>query len=164
MGLATCGLIRKTYGVHARGGSILPRSFDFAPVLKLLPLAMGLTLAACDDPPPGLDAPERVEALQRCDVKLAALARTDDQLKRLCDCTTGRLVQQGFTLDDLDNENRDRAMEQVRWCMTQTGAQPLKTPGGIEAPADAVTQDDVDQAAEGGAAEGEGGKGADEAS
>lgn len=102
--------------------------------LAVVPLAVLAALASCGDPQPGLETPERTEALERCDVKLAALANGEKQLKRLCDCTTGRLAQQGFTLSDLDGEHRDRAMEQVRWCMTQTGAAPLKTPGAIEAP------------------------------
>ncbi|HCY54460.1 MAG TPA: hypothetical protein DF715_02650 [Oceanicaulis sp.] len=37
-------------------------------------------------------------------------------------------------------------MEQVRWCMTQSGAVPLQTPGRIEAPANAVTPEDVEEA------------------
>ncbi|WP_230281374.1 hypothetical protein [Croceicoccus sp. Ery15] len=115
----------------------------------VVPLAMLVALAACDDPPPGLETPERTEALERCDVKLAALANGEKQLKRLCDCTTGRLAQQGFTLSDLDGEHRDRAMEQVRWCMTQTGAAPLKTPGAIEAPdAGGETLEAADEAIE----------------
>ena len=114
--------------------------------IRMVPFAALAVLAACGEPEPGLETPERTQALERCDVKLAALANGEKQLKRLCDCTTGRLAQQGFTLADLDNENRDRAMEQVRWCMTQSGAVPLQTPGGIEAPANAVTPEDVEDA------------------
>lgn len=114
--------------------------------IRIVPFAALAVLAACGEPEPGLETPERTQALERCDVKLAALANGKTQLKRLCDCTTGRLAQQGFTLADLDNENRDRAMEQVRWCMTQSGAVPLQTPGRIEAPANAVTPEDVGEA------------------
>lgn len=103
----------------------------------MLPLMAAAALGACGDPPPGLETPERTEALERCDTRLAGLADGEEQLKRLCDCTTGRLAQQGFTLADLDGEHRDRAMEQVRWCMTQSGIVPLRTPGAI-APVDAV--------------------------
>lgn len=111
-----------------------------------MPLVALVALVGCGDPEPGLETPERTEALERCDVKLAALADDKAQLKRLCDCTTGRLAQQGFTLADLEGEHRDRAMEQLRWCMTQSGAVPLKTPGGIKAPAEAVPDDLKDTA------------------
>lgn len=114
--------------------------------IRIVPFAALAVLAACGEPEPGLETPERTQALERCDVKLAALANGEAQLKRLCDCTTGRLAQQGFTLADLDSENRDRAMEQVRWCMTQSGAVPLQTPGRIETPANAVTPEDVEEA------------------
>ena len=114
--------------------------------IRMVPFAALAVLAACGEPEPGLETPERTQALERCDVKLAALANGEKQLKRLCDCTTGRLAQQGFTLADLDNENRDRAMEQVRWCMTQSGAVPLQTPGRIETPANAVAPEDVEEA------------------
>ena len=114
--------------------------------IRIVPFAALAVLSACGDPEPGLETPERTQALERCDVKLAALANGEKQLKRLCDCTTGRLAQQGFTLADLDNENRDRAMEQVRWCMTQSGAVSLQTSGRIETPANAVTLEDVDEA------------------
>ena len=127
--------------------------------IRIVPFAALAVLAACGEPEPGLETPERAQALERCDVKLAALANGETQLKRLCDCTTGRLAQQGFTLADLDNENRDRAMEQVRWCMTQSGAVPLQAPGGIETPANAVTPEDVEEAsanAEADASENEG--------
>lgn len=85
-------------------------------------------LGACDDPPPGLETPERQEALERCDTKLAPLASNKDQLASLCDCTTARLANQGLTLSDLDTQKRERAMEQVRWCMKQTGALPIQEP------------------------------------
>ncbi len=111
---------------------------------RCLPLAALAAAAGCGEPQPGLETPERTEALERCDVKLAALATDEAQLKRLCDCTTGRLAQQGFNLADLQGEHRDRAMEQVRWCMTQTGAIPLKTPGGISSPT-ARVEDIVEQ-------------------
>jgi hypothetical protein len=108
--------------------------------IRLVPLWALAALAGCGEPEPGLETPERTAALERCDVKLAALASGEEQLKRLCDCTTGRLAQQGFTLTDLEGEHRDRAMEQVRWCMTQSGAIPLKTPGGIEMPAETMPE------------------------
>lgn len=114
--------------------------------IRIVPFAALAVLAACGEPEPGLETPERAQALERCDVKLAALANGETQLKRLCDCTTGRLAQQGFTLADLDNENRDRAMEQVRWCMTQSGAAPIKTPGGPDTSTDALMPEDVEEA------------------
>ena len=98
-----------------------------------LPLAGLAAVIGCGEPQPGLQTPERREALERCDAKLAALASDEVQLKRLCDCTTGRLAQQGFTLADLQGEHRDRAMEQVRWCLTQSGAKSKKAPDDIAA-------------------------------
>ena len=114
----------------------MPRDSDMGRIIRHLPLAALAAVIGCGEPQPGLETPERTEALERCDVKLAALASSEAQLKRLCDCTTGRLAQQGFTLADLEGEHRDRAMEQVRWCMTQSGAVPPKTPSRIEAPAE----------------------------
>lgn len=120
----------------AGGGRDLARIIDIGLAVRLSPLAVLVAVAGCGEPQPGLETPERTAALERCDVKLAALASSEAQLKRLCDCTTGRLAQQGFTLVNLDGEHRDRAMEQVRWCMTQSGAVPLKMPDGTQKTSD----------------------------
>lgn len=115
--------------------------------LHVAPLVAALALAGCEDPKPGLVNPEREAVLDRCDVKLKRLASTDEQLTKLCDCTTARLAQQGFSLGALENENRDRAMEQVRWCMTQVGAVPLGTPAKVSEPEVDAPDDKAEEAA-----------------
>ncbi|AKM09636.1 hypothetical protein AB433_06005 [Croceicoccus naphthovorans] len=95
-------------------------------------MASTLLLAACgDDPKPGLEDEQRAEKVLTCRDVVGHFAQSARKEEQLCDCLTGRLAQQRLTLADLSGPKQDRAMEQLRWCMKQTGV----SQGGAAKPA-----------------------------
>lgn len=89
---------------------------------KVLALALGL--AACGDPAPGLDDEARVEKVVDCKDALSSFAPAGRKRDQLCECTTAKLAAQNLTVADLAGAKRDRAMEQLRWCLAQVGLGP----------------------------------------
>lgn len=83
-----------------------------------------LALAACDDPAPGLDDKVRVAKVVSCTEALGSFAPSGSKREQLCECTTARLATEQLTLADLAGAKRDRAMEQLRWCLAQVGLGP----------------------------------------
>ncbi|HEX2794209.1 MAG TPA: hypothetical protein VHN58_07240 [Croceicoccus sp.] len=94
---------------------------------------MALT-ASCEDPQPGLQDKVRVEKVVSCKDAIGHFAKTDKTRNQLCECTTARLAQQGLTMADLMGDKRDRAMEQLRWCMAQVGLLPKPAPPQLQSP------------------------------
>jgi len=89
-------------------------------------LASSLALAGCEDPKPGLEDEVRVEKVVDCKSAIRRFAPTDAKREQLCQCTTARLAQQNLTIADLSGAKRDRAMEQLRWCLAQVGLGPKR--------------------------------------
>lgn len=87
-------------------------------------VALMLGLAACSDPVPGLDDKARVEKVVSCKDALSSFAPAGRKRDQLCECTTAKLAAQNLTVADLAGAKRDRAMEQLRWCMAQVGLGP----------------------------------------
>lgn len=87
-------------------------------------LALALALAGCSDPVPGLDDAARVEKVMSCKDALSSFAPAGRKRDQLCECTTAKLLAQNLTVADLAGARRDRAMEQLRWCMAQVGLGP----------------------------------------
>lgn len=87
-------------------------------------LALMLGLAACGEAAPGLDDEARVEKVVSCKDALSSFAPAGRKRDQLCECTTAKLAAQNLTIADLAGAKRDRAMEQLRWCMAQVGLGP----------------------------------------
>ncbi len=102
--------------------------------LTAMVVACSLALAACEDPQPGLEDKARVEKVVSCKDAIGNIARSDKTRGQLCECTTAKLAQQGLTMADLLGDKRDRAMEQLRWCMAQVGIGAKASTPVLEAP------------------------------
>lgn len=117
-----------------------------APLIGALSLA-SLALSGCDDPQPGLQDKVRVEKVVSCKDAVGHLARTSKTRNQLCECTTSRLAQEGLAMADLMGDKRDRAMEQLRWCMAQIGLLPKPVPADLRSPIEAEEVEELEASA-----------------
>lgn len=108
-------------------------------------LLAALALAGCEDPKPGLEDEARVEKVVDCKGALGRFAPSEAKLDQLCECTSARLAQQRLTVEDLSGAKRDRAMEQLRWCLAQVGLGPKKSaPVAVDAPEETELTEEAD--------------------
>ncbi|RVQ68896.1 hypothetical protein EKN06_01315 [Croceicoccus ponticola] len=99
-------------------------------------LVGALALTGCDDAQPGLEDEVRAEKVVSCKDAIGRFAPTDRKKDQLCECTTAKLAAEELTVADLSGAKRDRAMEQLRWCLQQVGLMAPAKRAAPELPAD----------------------------